>query len=505
MLRTAQTRVRVKGTGLYLADMQASMSAPGAETPAYHAASTGRRMSGFRPTGAGPNAIVAANAPEMVRRSRDLGRNNPHGKKGLGLYQKHIVGTGIKPRSLCSDPGVREALHQLWADWTDYSDADGAYDFYGQQAEAVGEMVEGGEAFARLRPRRPSDGLPVPLQIQVIPTEQVPLHYGIPNGGNSVMQGIERDPVGRRVAYWMYRQHPGDGNMTTAADSWQISRVDAADVCHLRLAPAGQLRGLPWLATAITTLHQLGQWRDASLLRKQMVTMLVGFVRRSITGTTMTEEELARAWGEVQAELGDLPAVALEPGTMQYLEPGEEVQFSDWKETAGQDEVFERSSLRTVSAGLDVIYEELSGDWKDTTDRTFRAAFNTFKRGIRMYQHHLVAFQFCRPIWLRWVDVAVASGALKVPSRITDADLKRVEWIPERWEYLNPKQDIEAATAEIDGGLTSREAAVAERGDDVEEVDKKRASDRERERRLGLQQKKRGGAPDKPEQQDDTE
>lgn len=499
-MRKAEIRVRVKGTAFYLpvANAPAAPTNEAAPAPAFNGASTGRRLAGWRATGAGPNAIVQASAPELVRRSRDLGRNNPHGRRARTLYRTHIVGTGIVPRSLCPDPAVREAIDALWDRWTDYADADGAYDFYGLQAQAVDEMVEGGESFIRLRTRRPSDALPVPLQLQVIPTEQVPLGYATPNGSNPVLQGIERNRLGQRAAYWMHRQHPGDVGLGDTFDIGQLSRVDAADVCHLRLAPAGQLRGLPWLAVVVTVLKHLGDWKDASLLRKQMLTMLVGFVRRAVNGT-MDLDELARAWGNVQAQLGDLPAVALEPGTMQYLEPGEEVEFTNWQETAGADEAFERSALRTVSAGLDLIYEEVSGDWEKTNDRTFRAAFNTLKRTVGMYQHQLVGFQLNRPVWTRFIDLAVASQALIVPPGLTDADLKRFENRPQRWEYLNPKQDIEALGTELAIGINSRKAIADERGDKIETIDEQRAADQARETRHGLASNRPAPSPDDPD------
>ena len=498
-MRTATTRVRLKGTDVYVAapatPMPVSMNAavPEAAPAAHRGASTGRRLGNWRPTGAGPNAIVAASGPELVRRSRDLSRNNLHGRHALGLYQTHIVGTGIKPVSLCSDPATRDRIHALWDEWVDYADADGNLDFYGLQTQAVGEMVEGGEAFGRIRARRADDGLPVPLQIQIIPTEQVPLHHATSYNGNTVLQGIERDRLGRRVAYWMHRAHPGD--LTGPAfDLGQLSRVDAADVFHLRLAPAGQLRGLPWLAVAVATLPQLGDWKDAGLLRKQLIASLVGFVRRAIAQEA-SMEDLTQMWKDVEKGLYGDTEVTLEPGTMQYLMPGEEVEFTQWQETSGADEVFERSSLRSVAAGLDLIYEELSGDWNGVNDRTYRAAFATFKRRMRQHQHQLVGYQYCRPVWLRWLTAAVASGALPVPAGVSLRDLQKVEWRPERWEYLNPKQDIEADLMEIEGGLASRQAKIADRGDSADTVDEQRAADRDREDRLELPPPARSKTP----------
>ncbi len=268
--------------GRFKASMSAAVDAwatPVGTVP-FNAATRGGRFTRWRPTGSGPNAIVSASAPELLRRSRDMRRNNPVAKRAMDLLATHIVGAGIRPQSQCPDDQIRSQLMRAWDDWTKQSDADGVLDFYGQQYQAVVGMVAGGETFARLRTRRLSDGLPVPLQIQMIPAEQVPLDWSQPNGTNSVLQGIERNAISTRVAYWMYAQHPGDLMPPGQPINMEPLRVDAADICHLYNATddIGQLRGLPWLAAAMTTLHQVNDYMDAELVRKQAAAVMVGFL-----------------------------------------------------------------------------------------------------------------------------------------------------------------------------------------------------------------------------------
>lgn len=467
----------------------------------FHGASTGRRMASFRPTSSGPNSVVQLNAPELVRRSRDMRRNVPHARRALDLIPIHTVGTGIKPRFLCSHAATRDALTQLWADWTLKADADGMLDFYGLQALAVSELAEGGETFARLRSRRLSDGLPVPLQIQLLPTEQVPLDYIQPFGTNVVTQGVERDGFGRRVAYWVYAQHPSDYIASPAGADLTPRRVLASEMCHLyNVTRIGQLRGIPWLAAAVTTLHQIHQYVDAELLRKQMMASIVAFVTKAASGD-MSPEDLAKSWGDVLDGIGgDLPAVAMEPGTVQYLDLDEDIKFNNPQDGSGNYEPFLRSNFQAVAASIGALYEEVTGDWKNSNDRTFRAQFNTWKRQVQQWQFNLVCFQFNQPIAMRFVDYAVASGVLRVPKSVDDVDLRRIDWRPQRWEYINAKQDVDAQIAEIDSGLTSRQAVVAERGDDVEVVDRQRADDQKRERTLGIE--RTASMPDKSQPQD---
>jgi lambda family phage portal protein len=477
----------LKGAGRFLNSAGDAFSPLGGSAPSHRGASTGSRFSGWRPRGAGPNSIVSADGPELVRRARDIDRNNPVGRKARTLTNTHIVGSGLVPRSLCPDVATREALQQLFDDWSPYCDADGLLDFYGQQSLAVDEWFVGGECFGRMRQRYVSDGLPVPLQVQSIPTEMVPLFYNGTNGANTIIQGIERNPVKVRVAYYIYREHPGDLIVNAGGDPNMYSRVDAVDVLHM-LSPSrsGQMRGLPWLAAALTSLQQMGDWYDAALVRKNVLTMIVGFIKRAVSGD-MDADEIVKKWGDLTEEAGiPAPAVSLEPGTIQYLDPLEEPEFLIPQDSGAADEPFIRAQMRSIAGAVDLLYEELSGDWSGTNDRTYRAAFNTFKRRARQWQQNNVAFQWCRPIWLRFCDLAVASGAIKIPAGLSDVAFKRVQWVPTRWDYLNAVQDIQSIREEIDAGVTSRDQAILERGGDPEQVDQSIKTSQDRAERLGL-------------------
>ena len=85
-----------------------------------------------------------------ARRAGYYARNNPWVAAAVQALIANAVGTGIKPRSAHPDPSVRDALHRLWARWTNRADANGLTDFYGPQALALRAMVESGESSRRL-------------------------------------------------------------------------------------------------------------------------------------------------------------------------------------------------------------------------------------------------------------------------------------------------------------------------------------------------------------------
>ena len=161
-----------------------------------------RRLRGFRATRAHVNALIAASGPDITARARWLVRNNGYAANAVESWAANTVGDGIKPISKITDPERKEDLQRLWLAWTDEADAEGLTDFYGLQRRAAREVFIAGEVFFRMRPRRPGDALTVPLQLQMLPAEMLPLDAsGTAATGNVIRQGIEFDRIGRRVAY----------------------------------------------------------------------------------------------------------------------------------------------------------------------------------------------------------------------------------------------------------------------------------------------------------------
>ena len=94
-----------------------------------------------------------------------------------------------------------------------------------------------------------------------------------------------------------------------------------------------------------------------------------------------------------------------------------------------------------------------------------------------------MVFQFCRPVWRRWIDLAGLSGT--APAAAGDPPVG-ADWLPPRWDWVDPMKDIRAEVEAIDAGLKSRSQAIAERGYDAEQVDAEIAADHAREQRLGI-------------------
>jgi lambda family phage portal protein len=338
------------------------------------------------------------------------------------------------------------------------------------------EMFVAGECFVRLRPRRAEDGLLVPLQLQLLQSEMLPFDkMETAANGNRIRCGIEFDLLGRRAAYHFRRRHPGDSTDLGAAMPETV-RVPAANVLHIyRPIDAGQIRGLPHVAPAMVRLFLLDQYDDAELDRKKTAAMFAGFITK-----TAPEESMM---GETQADPEGTAIASLEPGTMQVLLPGEDVKFSSPADVGGGYEAFQYRTLLAVSASLGLPYHLVTGDVRQANYSSLRAELVEFRRRMQQLQYGVMAHQFCRPIWARWMEAALLAGALD----LDDADAARaVQWIPPRWDWVDPLKDIQAQVLAMEAGITSRRKVVEATGYDIEEVDRENATDMKRAADLGL-------------------
>ena len=449
---------------------------------AYDAASTARRMFGWKAAGGDANSTLLGGLTTIRNRARDQARNNPWCSSALDSLVANVTDPGIKPISRSEDERFRTEIRQLWDLWGEDADAAGVLSFDLLVGLSFRSMCESGEVFLRLRPRRMEDGLAVPLQVQVIESDHCPLDHTTraPNG-NKIIAGIEFDKLGRRVAYWMYPEHPGQ--YATISESYnELKRVDASEIIHVYdPARPGQVRGAPKMAAILTRLKDLDEYESAELTKKKISSLFVGSIHSPAPDADLLDEE------EGMDEQPNVNWARLEPGTIMSLEPGEELSFNDPPAADSTYEPHVKMNLRAIAAGgFGVTYEQMTGDLTGVNFSSIRAGLNEFQRRARRLQRLLI-HQLCRPVWMAFLDSAVISGAIAAPGPVSQMRIwGRVEWRAPGWRYVNPQQEITANKEKIKAGLASRAGIAAEEGYDINEIDAQIAEDHARAQKLGL-------------------
>lgn len=443
-----------------------------------------RRLSKFQPSAMHVNTIIAQSGATVTARARWLARNDGIAENFIETHATDVTGTGITPCPECPDPEMRAALSEMYLEWTDESDAEGLTDFQGQVYRALRGRGIAGETFFRFRQRRLSDGLSVPLQLQSLPSEQCPATLNMPLGGypaapgNVIRQGIEFNPIGKRVAYHFWRTNPGDVT-EIATNSELTTRVPADDVIHFfDPKEEGQIRGISPLSSSIVPLFSLGVSDDAVQEKMKVAALMTGFITRP-----PVDDDDQSSFAD-QAENGE---ISLEPGVMRELKPGEDVKFSDPGEAGASYEPLQYNTKLRIACGVGLPYSALSLDTTRSNFSIERTQTIRYRRRVERFQHSVVVFQILRVVWRRLIETAILSGRIRIPGYAENPrKFLKCTWLPPAEMWLDPLKDMQREQIEIEMGLKTRTQAMAERGRNIDDHYREMAADRKLAEKHGV-------------------
>lgn len=434
----------------------------GMQERAYNSAKGGRRGDGWYAPSKSANAEIGIAAQRIRDRARDLVRNNPYAAGYPGLMAAKIIGAGIQPRLAMSgdeNKAARERARGIWDRFCDNCDPEGLTDFYGLQSLGARAESESGEYLVRTIRLPASAKAKFPIQIVIQEgdfidsgkTEQL-------ENGNIVIQGIEFDKYGRRAAYWLYDQHPGDSGRNFLKRSPNSSRVDAADIDHVfeRLRP-GQVRGISPFAAVAMKMRDLDDYDDSELMRKKIAACFVAFRTRpaGAVPSPITPGAAPDSAGRTIEKLA--------PAMIKTLEAGEEITFGNPPAVDGYTE-YAFGQLYAVAAGLGCTFEQLTGNLKGVNFSSIRVGENRFQDLLDHKQWHVYIPQMCKKTWDRVGQVARITGDLGANDPWTP------RWITPRRRWLDPQTDVDATRDAVRSLQMSPLDAIALGGFDPEEV-----------------------------------
>lgn len=460
--------------GLALASFAARLapSQPRARL-SYDGAARNRLTADWLTSATGANDEVQRGLSTLRDRCSDLARNNPWAVKALESLTSNIVSTGIRAKWANAETQAR------WDEWLMQCSSDTDLDLYGLQSLAVRSWLERGDCFVRRRWRRPEDGLAAPLQIELLEGDFCDhILQRTPQAGGVVTQGVEFDAIGRRAAYWLYRQHPGEtAQIYPGAGYGEAVRVPAADVAHLyRPTRAGQVRGVPWLAAVIGALRDLGQYQTAERVRKRAQAGQVG-VLIPADDATYSEDDTDTV-GPAVTDADGATVDTMSPGSVLVARNGKDFRFSTPSSDAGYVD-FVNAQLRQIGAGALLPYEVLSNDLSQVNYSSIRLGLVEFQRLIKVLQTQILIPLFMRKVAQWFKEACIAAGTMRDSEPLP-------QWVlPER-EEIDRETAVRSAIAAIRAGLQSRKDAVTAAGGDADEVLTEIAADLDALDRMGI-------------------
>jgi len=422
----------------------------------YDAASSGRRTKGWQSLSSSANT---ENGPALValrNRSRDLVRNNPYAKKAIDVITTNTVGTGIRLTINAKDETAQKKYEEVWFGWAESTQCDftGMLNFYGMQALVMRTIAESGSCLIRKRVVN-NTNLKVAFQMQVLEPEYLATEAdkpSLPDGGY-IMQGVEFDKNGSRVAYHIHERHPNEQFQV------KYNRIPAADVMHVyKIDRPGQISGVPFGTSAALKLHDFADYEDAQLMRQKVAACFAAFI----------QDQSPDAINGTGAAASTLPE-RVEPGMIEHLPAGKTVTFGTPPAAEGY-ESYAKKILQGVASGYGITYEALTGDLGNVNFSSGRMGWLEFHKMVEDWQYNMMIPRFCAVVWEWFVAGAKIGSAL--PGKEVTA-----EWTAPRREMIDPVKESKGLSLQIRNGLTSWSETIRSLGSDPKKLAKEISED----------------------------
>lgn len=412
--------------------------------------------------------------PILRARSRDVTINDPYGRKFLQMVSAHVVGPNgfsLQARVMTTDQkGSRPdglastAIENGWFEWSKRGNCDvtGKLSMFDIENITIKAVARDGEALIR----KIRDNSKFGFRLQVLDIDRLDTDKNETlRDGRIIKMGVELDRYGVPIAYWVRENHPGDSTYYTHQGNTFV-RVPADEMYHIFIPDRPeQNRGFPWMAPVLSRLKNLNGYEDAAVVAARVGAAKMGFY-------TTPDGDGSPLSDGVDAD-GNLMTDA-EPGTLQVLPPGYGLESFNPDYPHAMFGSFVKACLRGVASGIGVAYNTLSNDLEGVNFSSIRTGVLEERDNWMVIQNWFIE-QFLNDLYSEWLRWALLKGAITMPNGsplpVAKYDKFNVGVFQgRRWQWVDPKADVEANILSINNGLKSRRDVIAEQGKDIEDV-----------------------------------
>lgn len=430
------------------------------------------------------NQELRADLDRLRARGRDLAKNNDYAAKFVGMCKNNIVGpegfmlqARVEDRPGRPDELANSAIESGFARWSAACDLTGTMSLKDVCETLVGGLPSDGEFLVRFV-RGADAGNPFNFALQLIDVDRIDTSYHTQlKNGNRVIMGVERDVFGRPQALYLFDGHPNDGE----ASNRNRTRVPLSELLHrFRVEVPGQARGIPWMAPGMLSLHHLGGFKLAALLAAEHGANHYGF---------FVTEDGEPAFGQKDAQTQQTIATS-QPGVYDTLPSGTTFVPNESKYPNEVFGPFVKVTLQRIASGWRVAYHSLANDLEGVS-------YSSIRSGTLEERDRWAADQawfinaFLEPLYNEWLRMALLSGAITMPngSALPASKIDKFrahQWQGRRWDWVDPRNDMEAKILGVKAGLLAPQDIAAQMGRDFNDTMAKIAQAQQMAAALGI-------------------
>lgn len=419
------------------------------------------------------NSAIKGSAQRLYNQGRTLALNTSIGARYAQHVVDQVVGTGLSPKTFIMKGGkldtetntMLENAFWRWAGSQKRFSRNGKLNFLELLKMCEKERVMGGEAFVVLH----DEGRD--LQVSVLGADKCDwTDCRKLDNGNTVYQGIEYDSETiRPVAYWFRRY-----DLFTQTFTGEKYRVEAEKVLHYYIpATAEALRGVTDFLPVIKDIAHMDAFRETVIVGKRVVASSMAFI--------VSDKDNAPEFDVGEDETNYEPPTMVtdfEPGTIQQLEPGQDIKTIQSSQGGDDFDKFNEAMLTAISMGLSSYKTALTGDTSSVNYSAARFGALMERNRFKGNQDRLIDI-VVMPLFEAFLNHAVLHSLVNIRMTQIDNIILNTTVIRPKYESVDPIKDINAEVMLIEKGLKSRSAVIMERGEDPVQVFKEIEAEKE--------------------------
>jgi lambda family phage portal protein len=463
-----------------LSNMLRAITSPITSLEAYRGAHLTKKNASWIPDHVSGDAAIDNSFDMLLRRIREMGRDDPVIQASKRAVVKHVIGSGILAfaDALLPDSNQEydddfndpsDAWFERWSDERE-CDIEGRFSFEEMQVHQWNEMMESGESLW-LHVDDDTPGRSVRLAYQLLEAEQLDESRDWEAGGETEFEcrrGIEYDHLGRPQFYWIFDAHPYGLRLAHSIES-RSRRIPASRVIHTYLPNrTSEHRGVTWF-TNLQSAKDLDWYLGNELTSKAIGSLFGVYFKRDRNAGSGTGLGGDSSTGNTQ-KLG--------AGIIGDLGPNDDIKIVEAKRGSADADPFIQLMLQLQAMSIGVSKLRLTGDYSQSSYTSARAAHlddATFFLMLQNFARH----NFVRPIRRSHQRQAVAAGLIKsmTPRQYLQDQMRLENFFiqPPGREQIDPEKETNAAAARVRFGFSTHAEECGKRGKHWRKVARQRA------------------------------
>lgn len=412
---------------------------------------------------------------KLWSRSRTLIKDNPVAAGAQQAYINFILGGDLAVKSNSTSKRQRAQIKEFLTVQLEKLDITGQMSLSQMVEGIISSSFQDGDVLINLPIDSRRKGVKTVVELIEANRIQTPGDLATKNSispeDNLVRLGVQYDTEGRVQGYWVKKRNYVASGITSkeAFDFYPMYRESNGyrrKVTWLFKAPLNNRpqasRQYPVMTPVIMLFKYLQDYKEAVLIGARVAACFSAFVKTANPAgafKTLTTE----AGRTTSNPTSERRITRLQPGTVTYLKPTEEVTFAAPNRPGDNVDPFIVRLYKTIAMYLRIPYEIIFMDLSETNYSSWRGGALEAKKMANRWRRELTRV-------IRWVvSTLVLEGMLnnELLGSIVDAKLV-IRW-PSNG-ILDPEKEARGDKLRLENGTVSKQMIAEEQGLDYEEL-----------------------------------